>query len=67
LTAEAIAEKSRTPLYILSASDLGTSPDKVDAALTAALECCQMWNAALLLDEADVFLECRSGLSLDRN
>lgn len=26
-----------------------------------------MWNAALLLDEADVFLERRSGLSLDRN
>lgn len=26
-----------------------------------------MWNAALLLDEADVFLECRSGISLDRN
>ncbi|RMZ71996.1 TOB3 (member of AAA-ATPase family) [Pyrenophora seminiperda CCB06] len=67
LTAEAIAEKSRTPLYILSASDLGTSPADVDAALTTALECCQIWNAALLLDEADVFLECRSGLSLDRN
>ncbi|KAK3693092.1 hypothetical protein B0T22DRAFT_504503 [Podospora appendiculata] len=67
LTAEAIAEKSRTPLYVLSASDLGTSPAKVDAALTAALECCQMRKAGLLLDEADVFLECRSGLSLDRN
>lgn len=26
-----------------------------------------MWNAALLLDEADVFLESRSAASLDRN
>ena len=67
LTAEAVAEKSRTPLYVLSASDLGTNPAKVDSALTEALECCQMWNAALLLDEADVFLECRSAASLDRN
>ncbi|KAK0710017.1 hypothetical protein B0T26DRAFT_723802 [Lasiosphaeria miniovina] len=67
LTAEAVAEKSKTPLYVLSASDLGTNPAKVDSALTEALECCQMWNAALLLDEADVFLECRSAVSLDRN
>ncbi|KAK3984505.1 member of AAA-ATPase family [Cladorrhinum sp. PSN332] len=67
LTAEAVAEKSHTPLYVLSASDLGTNPAKVDRALTEALECCQMWNAALLLDEADVFLESRSAASLDRN
>jgi len=67
LTAEAVAEKSRTPLYVLSAGDLGTNPAKVDAALTEALECCQMWNAALMLDEADVFLESRSAVSLDRN
>ncbi|KAK4207818.1 member of AAA-ATPase family [Rhypophila decipiens] len=67
LTAEAVAEKSHTPLYVLSASDLGTNPAKVDSALTEALECCQMWNAALLLDEADVFLESRSAASLDRN
>ncbi|KAK4160328.1 member of AAA-ATPase family [Cladorrhinum sp. PSN259] len=67
LTAEAVAEKSHKPLYVLSASDLGTNPAKVDAALTEALECCQMWNAALLLDEADVFLESRSAASLDRN
>ncbi|KAK4206148.1 P-loop containing nucleoside triphosphate hydrolase protein, partial [Rhypophila decipiens] len=67
LTAEAVAEKSHTPLYVLSASDLGTNPAKVDSALTEALEGCQMWNAALLLDEADVFLESRSAASLDRN
>ncbi|KAK0716388.1 hypothetical protein B0H67DRAFT_646018 [Lasiosphaeris hirsuta] len=67
LTAEAVAEKSKTPLYVLSAGDLGTNPARVDAALTEALECCQMWNAALMLDEADVFLESRSAVSLDRN
>ena len=62
-----MAEKSRVPLYILSASDLGTSPEKVEAGLTKALECCQLWDAILLLDEADVFLEARDCNSLDRN
>ncbi|KAI0098082.1 P-loop containing nucleoside triphosphate hydrolase protein [Nemania sp. FL0031] len=67
LTAEAVAEKSRIPLYILSASDLGTSPSKVDAGLMKALECCQLWDAVLLLDEADVYLEARDSNSLARN
>ena len=62
-----MAEKHRIPLYILSASDLGTSPDKVEAGLTTALECCRLWDAVLLLDEADVFLEARDSASLDRN
>jgi len=67
LTAEAAAEMSRAPLYVLSASDLGTNPAHVDSALTEALERCRLWDALLLLDEADVFLEMRSSNSLDRN
>lgn len=35
--------------------------------LTATLERCARWNAVLLIDEADVFLEARSAESLDRN
>jgi AAA+ superfamily predicted ATPase len=55
------------PLYILSASDLGITPEKVEGALDTALECCALWNALLLLDEADVFLESRTGGNLQRN
>lgn len=62
-----MAEKSRVPLYILSANDLGNSPEKVGAGLTKALECCQLWDAVLLLDEADVFLEARNSNDLTRN
>jgi hypothetical protein len=62
-----VAEKSRVPLYILSAGDLGTTPGKVESALDNALECCQLWDAVLLLDEADVFLESRVSGSLERN
>ncbi|OAL30957.1 hypothetical protein AYO22_01252 [Fonsecaea multimorphosa] len=47
--------------------DLGISPEKIEAGLSKALECCQLWDAILLLDEADVFLEARYCNSLDRN
>ncbi|KAM5349424.1 hypothetical protein ACJ41O_005929 [Fusarium nematophilum] len=67
LTAEAVAEKSRVPLYIMSAGDLGTDAAKVEHHLLQALECCQLWNAVLLIDEADVFLETRDSNGLDRN
>jgi hypothetical protein len=61
------AEMSKAPLYVLSAGDLGTNPANVDLALTGALERCRLWDALLLLDEADVFLETRDSNSLARN
>ncbi|KAH7127593.1 P-loop containing nucleoside triphosphate hydrolase protein [Dactylonectria macrodidyma] len=66
-TAEAVAERSRVPLYSMSAGDLGTKPSEVEDALERALELCRMWNAMLLLDEADVFLGERTNESLARN
>jgi hypothetical protein len=66
-TAEAVAERSRVPLYAMSAGSLGTSPQQVEAALDRALELCWMWNAMLLLDEADVFLSARTDSDITRN
>lgn len=54
-----VAEKSRVPLYTLSAGDLGTKADTVEKGLMKALDCCQLWNGVLLIDEADVFLKSR--------
>jgi hypothetical protein len=62
-----VAEKARVPLYLVSAGMLGTSPEVVEPALDHALELCRMWNAMLLLDEADVFLGARLDDSLMRN
>ncbi|KAF8862669.1 P-loop containing nucleoside triphosphate hydrolase protein [Acephala macrosclerotiorum] len=67
LTAEAVAEVTRKPLYTISAGELGTSPEKVDPALTLALELAHRWEAVLLLDEADVFLQARNTTDLARN
>jgi hypothetical protein len=67
LTAESVAETMKVPLYSLSAGDLGTSPYEVEQNLSNILEMNNKWNAVLLLDEADVFLEARSSEDLERN
>ncbi|KAF5625587.1 hypothetical protein F52700_8952 [Fusarium sp. NRRL 52700] len=66
-TAEAVAEKARVPLYSMSAGDLGTVPKEVELALERALTLCGLWNAMILLDEADVFLGARSDSDIARN
>jgi hypothetical protein len=55
------------PLYTLSAGEIGTVPREVEAELKSAFEKCEAWNAILLIDEADVFLEKRNLNSLKRN
>jgi SpoVK/Ycf46/Vps4 family AAA+-type ATPase len=57
----------RAPLYMMSAGDLGINPDQVESKLTNILEMIAKWNAVLLLDECDVFLEARSAHDLERN
>jgi len=67
LTAEAVAEKSHVPLYSVSAGVLGSKSADVEATLDQALDLCRLWNAILLLDEADVFLGARTNDGLLRN
>jgi len=67
LTAEAAAEATHRPLYVVSAGELGTQPQEVDKRLTNILELAQMWNAILLLDEAEVFLQARNMTDVNRN
>ncbi|KAF2441843.1 ATPase [Karstenula rhodostoma CBS 690.94] len=67
LTAEAVSENMKVPLYMLSAGDLGTRPDDVEYNLNNILEIVAKWKAILLIDECDVFLEARSVHDLARN
>lgn len=57
----------RAPLYMMSAGDLGLDSSNVESSLSNVLEMSTKWNAVLLLDEADVFLEQRSAHDLERN
>jgi SpoVK/Ycf46/Vps4 family AAA+-type ATPase len=67
LTAESVAEEMRVPLFMISSGDLGLSPRSIEKQLQEILDMCTRWNAILLLDEADVFLEERSLHELERN
>jgi hypothetical protein len=67
LTAESVAENMRVPLYVMSAGDLGLDPAGIEECLDTILDMVAKWNAVLLLDEADVFLEARSTSDLERN
>ncbi|KZT66333.1 P-loop containing nucleoside triphosphate hydrolase protein [Daedalea quercina L-15889] len=67
LTAEAVAETTHRPLYAVSAEELGTMPEAVKERLVRVLELAQTWDAVLLLDEAEVFLQRRSVSDVKRN
>lgn len=67
LTAEAVAEVLKRPLYSVSVGELGTNPEALETKLQTVLQTAQRWNAVLLLDEADVFLESRQTGDITRN
>lgn len=67
LTAEAVAEEIRRPLYSVSADELGSNAYGVETALTEAFERAARWQAVLLLDEADVFLGARTSADMAHN
>ncbi len=67
LTAEAVAEHMHCPLYSITSGDLGSQAYEVEQALTSALNLVSRWNAVLLIDECDVFLEARSTNDIERN
>ncbi|TIA04199.1 P-loop containing nucleoside triphosphate hydrolase protein [Aureobasidium pullulans] len=67
LTAESVAEEMKVPLFIMSAGDLGMDSKHIEARLLSVLGMCTRWNAILLLDEADIFLEERSRHEVERN
>ena len=66
-SAEATSEHVKRPLYVVGAGELGITAAKLDEALTQVFEIAAGWNAIVLIDEADVFLEQRSLHELDRN
>jgi len=67
LTAEAIAELLHRPLYSVSVGELGTNTKELETKLREILELAGIWNAVVLIDEADIFLEKRSENDIMRN
>lgn len=67
LTAEAVAELSKRPLYVADVGEIGIDLDSVEDKLKLVLERASKWNAVLLLDEADIFLVKRDVDNIERN
>jgi ATP-dependent protease Clp ATPase subunit len=66
LMAEAIADKTRLPLYYVAANEMGT-PDLVNSTFNDVMTNATAWSAIILLDEADIYLQRRSEADLTRN
>ncbi|ARF08289.1 AAA family ATPase [Catovirus CTV1] len=67
LTCEAIAELLHRPLYSITVGELGTNPETLEKKLSIILETANSWNAVILIDEADIFLEKRTQDDIHRN
>jgi hypothetical protein len=67
LTAEAVAEVLERPLYSITVGELGTDPKELEKTLQEILELATVWNAVILIDEADIFLEARNQHDIHRN
>ncbi|KAG0589459.1 hypothetical protein KC19_1G021900 [Ceratodon purpureus] len=67
LTAESLSEKLQCPLWCLSVSELGITPQILEKTLVKVMNVAASWGALLLLDEADNFIERRTSSDLTRN
>ena len=56
---ESVAEFTRRPLLSITAADLSQDPMKLEENLLKFFANAQDWDAIVLLDEADVYLESR--------
>jgi len=62
-----LAEFAQRPLYILTSGNLDVDSATLEENLIRTLELAVSWNAIILIDEADVFLQQRSLVDLRRN
>jgi SpoVK/Ycf46/Vps4 family AAA+-type ATPase len=54
-------------MYMVGFAELSTTANKLESSLRKILKLATAWDAVLLIDEADVFLEQRSLHELERN
>ncbi|EFX00278.1 aaa family ATPase [Grosmannia clavigera kw1407] len=66
-TAEAVAQTSGKPLFVITCGDLGITPTAVEESLSGIFRLAHLWDCVLLLDEADIFLSKRDTSNLQRN
>lgn len=63
LTAETIAQATAKPLVVVSVAEIGLDASRAERNLERLFSLATRWEAILLVDEADVFLETRGSTS----
>lgn len=66
-TAECIAQYVQRPLLTVTCADIGVGPSEVEENLRGWFKKARSWDAIMLLDEADVYMEYRQIHDLSRN
>jgi SpoVK/Ycf46/Vps4 family AAA+-type ATPase len=66
-TAECISEHVRRPLLPITCADIGVEPSEVEERLVRWFKIARSWDAVMLLDEADIYMEYRQIHDLNRN
>ena len=67
MTAEAVAESIHKPLFKVNLGTLSGNIEKLEIRLGEVLQLSARWDAVLLIDEADAFMEARDSNDLHRN
>lgn len=67
MTAEAVAESIHKPLFKVNLGTLSSDIEKLEARLSEVLQLSARWDAVLLIDEADAYMEARDSNDLHRN
>ena len=64
---ECIAQYKKCPLLSLAIGDIGIDPAEAEKNLTFYFTRAKQWNAMLLIDEADIYMERRENQDLTRS
>jgi len=67
MTAESACEFLQRPLMSILTGDLGLNPDTMESQLNMFSQLASRWQAVMLLDEVDIFLENRETSDICRN
>lgn len=67
LKTECIAEYTKRPLLSLTISDIGVDAQVAELNLERHFKRAKLWDAILLIDEADIYMERRETQDLSRN
>lgn len=67
MSVECISEATKRPLISLTVADIMEDEAEIERELTKWFSMAARWQAVLLLDEADIFLERREGGQIKRN